>query len=188
MITGFFGGMGGCAMIGQTLIKVKVSGPRTRISTFLAGVLVLVVGFGFGDAVTFVVATHKLAIGVGVGVLVASSNDLYTQFEYADDPGRIIIGSTSRVPRCTPACQASCPSPLPRAVRFGQTRRLETSTPHHSRSGLHHSRIPRAYLTSERMSVHRPMVIGMMSQTMLVTPRLAHSVESSEPLNSSPCA
>lgn len=33
-------------MIGQTMINVKVSGARTRISTFLAGVflLILVVG------------------------------------------------------------------------------------------------------------------------------------------------
>ena len=37
IITGFFGGMGGCAMIGQTMINVKASGARTRISTFLAG-------------------------------------------------------------------------------------------------------------------------------------------------------
>lgn len=35
--SGIFGGMGGCAMIGQTMINVKVSGARTRISTFLAG-------------------------------------------------------------------------------------------------------------------------------------------------------
>jgi SulP family sulfate permease len=37
IVTGFFGGMGGCAMIGQTMINVKVSGARTRLSTFLAG-------------------------------------------------------------------------------------------------------------------------------------------------------
>ncbi|PRC49801.1 sodium-independent anion transporter, partial [Mycobacterium sp. ITM-2017-0098] len=37
VVTGLFGGMGGCAMIGQTMINVKVSGARTRISTFLAG-------------------------------------------------------------------------------------------------------------------------------------------------------
>jgi sulfate permease, SulP family len=76
--------------------------------------------------VAVTLATHNLAIGVGVGVLVAcvlfaqriahlvdvtrvveadggvrysvdgalffaSSNDLYTQFEYADDPGRVLI-------------------------------------------------------------------------------------------------
>ena len=30
VVTGFFGGMGGCAMIGQTMINVKASGARTR--------------------------------------------------------------------------------------------------------------------------------------------------------------
>ncbi len=116
IITGFFGGMGGCAMIGQTMINVKASGARTRISTFLAGVFLLVLVVGFGDVVALIpmaalvavmvmvsvgtfdwhsvrpatlrrmpksettvmvstvvvtVATHNLAIGVGVGVLVA---------------------------------------------------------------------------------------------------------------------
>lgn len=35
-ITGFFGGMAGCAMIGQSVINVK-SGGRGRLSTFVAG-------------------------------------------------------------------------------------------------------------------------------------------------------
>ena len=178
IVTGFLGGMGGCAVIGQTMINVKGSGARSRVSTFLAGVflLVLVVTLGgivglipmaalvavmiFVSAITFdwhsiapktlkrmpksetavmlitvgtVVATHNLAIGVGVGVLAAmamfarrvahfatverteielngdtvatytvdgelffaSSNDLYTQFEYARDAAptvdRVII-------------------------------------------------------------------------------------------------
>ncbi len=175
MVTGLFGGMGGCAMIGQTMINVKASGARTRLSTFLAGVFLLVLVVGFGDVVavipmaalvavmimvavgTFdwhsihpatlrrmpksettvmlstvvvVVATHNLAIGVVVGVLVAmtlfarrvahltrtervlveaadgsvlarytvtgalffaSSNDLYTQFDYAGDPDLVVI-------------------------------------------------------------------------------------------------
>ncbi len=41
LVTGVFGGMGGCAMIGQTMINVK-SGARTRVSTFLAGVFLLI--------------------------------------------------------------------------------------------------------------------------------------------------
>jgi SulP family sulfate permease len=178
VITGFFGGMGGCAMIGQTMINVKASGARTRLSTFLAGVFLLILVVGFGDVVALIpmaalvavmvmvsvgtfdwhsvqprtlrrmpksettvmvatvavtVATHNLAIGVVVGVLVAmtlfarrvahltethrelvedtygnasavyrvtgelffaSSNDLYTQFEYVDDPERIVIDLT----------------------------------------------------------------------------------------------
>jgi len=174
IITGFFGGMGGCAMIGQTMINVKASGARTRISTFLAGVFLLILVVTLGDIVAlipmaalvavmifvsiatfdwhsirpstlrmmpksettvmvitviFTVATHNLAIGVGVGVLTAmvlfanrvahlvtverrieehfgeriakyevngelffaSSNDLYTQFNYAEDPERVVI-------------------------------------------------------------------------------------------------
>ncbi|QEE60260.1 SulP family inorganic anion transporter [Salinibacterium sp. dk2585] len=175
--SGFFGGMGGCAMIGQTMINVKASGARTRISTFLAGVFLLVLVLGFSDVlvvvpmaalvavmiivsvltfdwhsirlstlkrmpksetavmvstVIVIVVTHNLAIGVIVGVLVAmvafarrvahfvsvtrtlpegeavptahyrvvgelffaSSNDLTTQFEYTDDPDRVIIDMT----------------------------------------------------------------------------------------------
>lgn len=176
VVTGFFGGMGGCAMIGQTMINVKVSRARTRLSTFLAGVFLLVLVVGFGDVVALIpmaalvavmvmvsvgtfdwhsvrpatlrrmprsetavmvvtvvvtVVTHNLAIGVGVGVLVAmtlfarrvahvtaverevvegagdvgsvavyrvsgelffaSSNDLFTQFRYADDPAHVRI-------------------------------------------------------------------------------------------------
>ncbi|MDQ1056477.1 SulP family sulfate permease [Arthrobacter globiformis] len=168
IVTGFLGGMGGCAVIGQTMINVKGSGARSRVSTFLAGVFLLVLVVTLGDivglipmaalvavmifvsAITFdwhsvapatlkrmpksetavmlitvgtVVVTHNLAIGVGVGVLAAmamfarrvahfatvertemelngrtvatytvdgelffaSSNDLYTQFNYARD-------------------------------------------------------------------------------------------------------
>ena len=41
VITGFFGGMAGCAMIGQSVINVS-SGGRTRLSTLSAGVYLLV--------------------------------------------------------------------------------------------------------------------------------------------------
>lgn len=175
VITGFFGGMGGCAMIGQTMINVKASRARTRVSTFLAGVFLLILVVGLGDVVALIpmaalvavmimvsvatfdwhsvrpvtlmrmpksesivmvatvlvtVTTQNLAIGVIVGVLVAmtlfarrvahltethreliedthgnatavyrvtgelffaSSNDLCMQFDYADDPDRVVI-------------------------------------------------------------------------------------------------
>ncbi len=67
VITGFFGGMGGCAMIGQTMINVKASGARTRLSTFLAGVFLLVLVVGFGD----VVAAIPMAALVAVMIMVA---------------------------------------------------------------------------------------------------------------------
>lgn len=40
VVTGFFGGMGGCAMIGQSMINVK-SGGRTRLSAFSAAMFLL---------------------------------------------------------------------------------------------------------------------------------------------------
>ena len=40
-VTGFFGGMGGCAMIGQSMINVK-SGGRTRLSGIAAALFLLV--------------------------------------------------------------------------------------------------------------------------------------------------
>jgi SulP family sulfate permease len=40
VVTGFFGGMGGCAMIGQSMINVK-SGGRTRLSGIAAALFLL---------------------------------------------------------------------------------------------------------------------------------------------------
>ncbi len=172
VVTGFFGGMGGCAMIGQTMINVKVSGARTRLSTFLAGAFLMVLCIVFGPVVsdipmaalvavmvmvsfaTFdwhsiapktlrrmpageitvmvitvacVVATHNLAIGVVAGSITAmvvfakrvahlaevtavtdpdgttvvyrvtgelffaSVGDLVGRFDYAGDPGKVVI-------------------------------------------------------------------------------------------------
>ncbi len=69
VVTGFFGGMGGCAMIGQTMINVKVSAARTRISTFLAGVFLLALVVGLGD----IVAVIPMAALVAVMLVVAFS-------------------------------------------------------------------------------------------------------------------
>jgi SulP family sulfate permease len=46
--TGFIGGMAGCAMIGQSIINVK-SGGRGRLSTFVAGVFLLILVVALGD-------------------------------------------------------------------------------------------------------------------------------------------
>ena len=66
IVTGFFGGMGGCAMIGQTMINVR-SGARTRLSTFLAGVFLLILVVSLGE----VVAAIPMAALVAVMVVVA---------------------------------------------------------------------------------------------------------------------
>ncbi|WP_030901765.1 SulP family inorganic anion transporter [Streptomyces sp. NRRL F-5126] len=66
IVTGFFGGMGGCGMIGQTMINVK-SGARTRLSTFLAGFFLLILCIALGP----VVSEIPMAALVAVMVLVA---------------------------------------------------------------------------------------------------------------------
>jgi len=68
MVSGFFGGMGGCAMIGQTMINVRVSGARTRVSTFLAGVFLLVLIMGFSPIVAIVPMAALVAVMIMVSV------------------------------------------------------------------------------------------------------------------------
>jgi SulP family sulfate permease len=69
VVTGFFGGMAGCAMIGQTMINVKASGARTRISTFCAGLFLLILVVGLGS----IVAVIPMAALVAVMILVSVS-------------------------------------------------------------------------------------------------------------------
>ncbi|MHC9296100.1 SulP family inorganic anion transporter [Mycobacterium sp. LTG2003] len=68
IVTGFFGGMGGCAMIGQTMINVKACGARTRISTFLAGALLLGLVVGLGDIVAKIPMAALVAVMIMVSV------------------------------------------------------------------------------------------------------------------------
>ncbi|WP_206443162.1 SulP family inorganic anion transporter [Candidatus Protofrankia californiensis] len=66
IVTGFFGGMGGCAMIGQTMVNVR-SGARTRLSTLLAGVFLMVLCVVFGP----VVSDIPMAVLVAVMILIS---------------------------------------------------------------------------------------------------------------------
>lgn len=127
--TGLIGGMASCAMIGQSIINIK-SGGRGRLSTFSAGVFLLVMIVFIGDllkqipmaalvavmimvsigtfswdslrnlkkhplstnivmlaTVVVVVFTHNLALGVLVGVLLAS-------LFFANKIGRFMIVKT----------------------------------------------------------------------------------------------
>ena len=66
--TGFFGGMGGCAMIGQTMINVKESGARTRLSTLLAGVILLALILVLGAVAGMIPMAALVAIMIMVSV------------------------------------------------------------------------------------------------------------------------
>ncbi|XVU30698.1 SulP family inorganic anion transporter [Actinoplanes sp. CA-054009] len=68
IVTGFFGGMGGCAMIGQTMINVKTSGARTRLSTFLAGLFLLILVVALGDVVALIPMAALVAVMIIVSV------------------------------------------------------------------------------------------------------------------------
>ncbi|MBT2366139.1 SulP family inorganic anion transporter [Streptomyces sp. ISL-10] len=68
IVTGFFGGMGGCAMIGQTMINVKTSGARTRLSTFLAGAFLMVLCIAFGPVVSDIPMAALVAVMILVSV------------------------------------------------------------------------------------------------------------------------
>ncbi|WP_068675761.1 SulP family inorganic anion transporter [Oceanobacillus sp. Castelsardo] len=68
IVSGFFGGMAGCAMIGQSVINVK-SGGRGRLSTFVAGVFLMILIVVFGDLVVQI----PMAALVGVMIMVSIS-------------------------------------------------------------------------------------------------------------------
>jgi SulP family sulfate permease len=49
ILAGFYGGIAGCAMIGQTVLNVKTGRARTRISTIVAGVFLLALVTGLSS-------------------------------------------------------------------------------------------------------------------------------------------
>jgi len=66
-VTGFFGGMAGCAMIGQSVINVK-SGGRTRMSTLVAGVVLIILCVVLGKWVSMIPMPALVAIMIMVSV------------------------------------------------------------------------------------------------------------------------
>ncbi|MCB1474740.1 MAG: SulP family inorganic anion transporter [Rhodobiaceae bacterium] len=67
IVTGFLGGMAGCAMIGQSVINVK-SGGRGRLSCFAAGVFLLILCVGLGDWVSLIPMAALVAIMIMVSI------------------------------------------------------------------------------------------------------------------------
>lgn len=66
IVAGMFGGMAGCAMIGQSVINVK-SGGRGRLSTFVAGVFLLILILLLDDWVS------RIPMGALVAVMIMVS-------------------------------------------------------------------------------------------------------------------
>ncbi len=67
IVAGFFGGMAGCAMIGQSVINVK-SGGRGRLSTLFAGVFLLFLLMVLGDWVKQIPMAALVAVMIMVSI------------------------------------------------------------------------------------------------------------------------
>ncbi|HEX2144980.1 MAG TPA: SulP family inorganic anion transporter [Glycomyces sp.] len=68
VLVGFFGGMASCAMIGQTMINVK-AGARTRLSTFSAGLFLLILIVVLGDLVAQIPMAALVAVMIFVSAV-----------------------------------------------------------------------------------------------------------------------
>ncbi|GHB94019.1 SulP family inorganic anion transporter [Thermomonas carbonis] len=67
IVTGFFGGMAGCAMIGQSVINVK-SGGRGRLSCMVAGVALLLLVVYASDWVSMIPMAALVAVMIMVSI------------------------------------------------------------------------------------------------------------------------
>ena len=77
IVTGLFGGMAGCAMIGQSVINVK-SGGRGRLSTFIAGGFLMFLIIVLGDLVVQI----PMPVLVGIMIMVCIGTFDWTSFSY----------------------------------------------------------------------------------------------------------
>ncbi|USK85097.1 SulP family inorganic anion transporter [Peribacillus asahii] len=77
IVTGFFGGMAGCAMIGQSVINVK-SGGRGRLSTFIAGIFLMFLIIVLGDLVVQI----PMPVLVGIMIMVCIGTFDWSSFSY----------------------------------------------------------------------------------------------------------
>ena len=67
IVTGFIGGMAGCGMIGQTVINVK-SGGRGRLSTFIAGLFLLIMVVFLGKWIGQIPMAALVAVMIMVSI------------------------------------------------------------------------------------------------------------------------
>lgn len=67
ILAGFYGGIAGCAMIGQTIVNVEMGKGRSRVSTFAAGLVLLLLVTGLSE----VMAEIPMSVLAGIMVIVA---------------------------------------------------------------------------------------------------------------------
>lgn len=67
ILAGFYGGIAGCAMIGQTIVNVEMGKGRSRVSTFAAGMVLLLLV----TALSEMMAKIPMSVLAGIMVIVA---------------------------------------------------------------------------------------------------------------------
>ncbi|MDE9622536.1 SulP family inorganic anion transporter [Citrobacter portucalensis] len=67
ILAGFYGGIAGCAMIGQTIVNVEMGKGRSRVSTVAAGLVLLMLVTGLSE----VMAEIPMSVLAGIMVIVA---------------------------------------------------------------------------------------------------------------------
>lgn len=77
IINGFFGGMAGCAIMGQSVINVN-SGGRSRLSTLTAGLFLMFLILILGDLVTKI----PMPVLVGIMIMIAIRTFDWSSFSY----------------------------------------------------------------------------------------------------------
>lgn len=68
IFAGFYGGIAGCAMIGQTMVNVELGKGRTRVSTLAAGLVLLLLVTGLSE----LMAKIPMVVLAGIMVIVAA--------------------------------------------------------------------------------------------------------------------
>jgi len=67
ILAGFYGGIAGCAMIGQTIVNVELGRARTRVSTVAAGIVLLLLVTGLSQ----IMAQIPMVVLAGIMMVVA---------------------------------------------------------------------------------------------------------------------
>ncbi len=90
--TGFIGGMAGCAMIGQSVINVK-SGGRGRLSTLVAGLLLLIMVVFLGDWVSQIPMAALVAVMIMVSICTFNWDSIRNLREHPKSSSVVMIAT-----------------------------------------------------------------------------------------------
>ena len=90
--SGFIGGMAGCAMIGQSMINVK-SGGLTRLSTFSAGIFLLILVIFMSDWLKVIPMAALVAVMIMVSISTFEWRSI-TQFKHNPNSSNVVMIAT----------------------------------------------------------------------------------------------